>query len=165
MNSDSFDLLRNSYENRTKIPTTLVEPRDVSDDERVQPRMMSLLPPEHAGLGAVHDFINEQQHSDDWFSNTLYSDRMYDLFPSAFCGLLDEFGIIMGSNSKPFPIRIQREYVRVMRYVSSDRVRKRLFRLRDKINEFYFRTNVYAMRCISLEFSELVGHLLGDIKC
>jgi hypothetical protein len=143
--------------------SALLEPRDVSDDERVSPRLLSLLPPEHAGLGAIHDFINEQQHSDDWFSNSLYSDRMYDLFPRVFCGFLDEFTAIMGSTSKPFPIRIQCEYNRVMKYVSSDRVRKQLIRLRDKIREFYFRTNVYAMRCISLEFVELIGHLLGDL--
>lgn len=140
----------------------LLEPRGVSDDERVSARMLSLLPPEHAGIGAIHDFINEQQHSDDWFSNTLYSDRMYDLFPRAFCRFLDEFTVIMGATSKPFPIRIQREYNSVMKYVSSDHVRKQLFHLRDKIKEFYFRTNVYGMRCIALEFIELIGHLLGQ---
>jgi hypothetical protein len=138
----------------------LSEPREVSDDERVPDRMLRVLPPEHAGRGAIHDFINEQQHSDDWFSNTLYSDRMYDLFPPAFCQLLDEFTLIMGGSAKPFSVRALKDPDSIERLLELDVIRRKLYDLYHKLKGFYYRTNVYGMRCIALDVLELVGQLL-----
>lgn len=138
----------------------LSEPRDLPEEERVPDRMMRLLPPEHAGIGAVHDFVNELQHSDDWFSNTLYSDRMYDLFPAVFCGFLDEFTAIMGGSNIPFPLRVRDDPDSIDRILENDDARFALDRIYNNAVAFYYRTNVFAMRCITLEFIELAGILL-----
>ena len=138
----------------------LSEPREMLDDERVPERMLRVLPPEHAGRAAIHDFINELQHCDDWFSNTLYSDRVYDLLPPAFCQLLDEFTLIMGVSTKPFSVRALKDPDSIERLLELDAIRNKLYTLYSKLKGFYYRTNVYGMRCIALDVLELVGQLL-----
>ena len=138
----------------------LSEPREMAEDERVPDRMLSLLPPEHAGVVAIHDFINEQQYMDDWFSNALYSDRMYDLFPPAFCKLLDEFTLIMGRSLKPFSLYSRKDPDRIERLLQNYNVRNKLNHLYEKLKGFYCRSNVYAMRYITLDVIELIGYLI-----
>ena len=139
----------------------LSEPREATDAEEVPKQLLCLLPPEHKGPAAVNDFVNDQQRGDTWLLNSLYSDKMYEMFPQLFQRFLDEFDTILG-NRKPFSVRIRDDPDSIDRLLEFDDVRKRLYNLYNRVKVYYYRANVYGMRCIAIDLIELVGHLIDE---
>jgi hypothetical protein len=145
----------------TSMDNPLSEPREATGEEEVPKQLLRLLPSEPKGHTAVKNFVNEQQEGDTWVYSSLYSDKMYKMFPQLFQRFLDEFDTILG-NATPFFIRIRDDPDSIVRLLDFDDVKKRLYNLYNRVKVYYYRVNVYGMRCITIDLIELIGCLIDE---
>jgi hypothetical protein len=162
----------------------LLEPEDTMDNVHYRDEEpLTLLNPDYIRQENVFEFIKNQQRGDTWKLNSLYSDKMYGLFPKSFRELLDTFDRIMGNSrerssfefrspERPEYLTFSQRYCNnpdeIIRLTEMDDVRKKLHSLFDSVQVYY---NYYlscvdldddnvTMRSIIVDFLELIGYLV-----
>ena len=148
------------HHNTSLANRQLDEPYEVSESDKVPLSLIRLLPQEHEGESAIHQFVEQEERDGNWSCNSFYPDRLYNLFPETFCTFLDEFDNIMESSSR-LSLRIRYSQSAIDRLLERENVKTRLDDLYNRIKDFYFRTNVFGMRILIKDFLETIGFFIG----
>ena len=156
----NFEPQHERHQNNTSLANRqLDEPYEVSESDKVPIDLIRLLPPEHEGESAIHQLVEQEERDGDWFCNSFYPDRLYNLFPETFRAFLDEFDNIMESSSR-LSLRIRYSQPAIDRLLERENVKTRLDDLYNRIKGFYFRTNVFGMRILIKDFLGTIGFFI-----